>query len=254
MTRITSSPETRTHVRRHRGAEVVVLLSVLAGWLGAGPIYAAEGPSPAGAWLGVTVQPVTADIAASMGLTDVRGALVSEVARESPAARVGLQAGDVILDVSGHPVTDANDLRSEVSRREPGSTVTLEVLHDGRSEILSPRLDRQAVNTPAMPNTPGSPANGPWGLAVEPLTSAMAEALAVPPATTGVVVTAVDPNSEAATSGLETIDVIEKVNGRPIGSVADLRSALEHTTGKPALLLIDRNGATLFLAMRTDER
>jgi serine protease Do len=242
------------HVCRHRGAEVVALFCVLAFWPGAGPIYAAEGASPARAWLGVTVQPVTADIAASMGLTDVRGALVSEVKRESPAARVGLQAGDVILDVSGHSVTDATDLRNEVSRSEPGSTITLEVLHDGRSETLSPRLDRRPVKTPAMLNAQESGANGPWGLAVEPLTSAMAEALAVPPSTPGVVVTAVDPSSEAATSGLETIDVIEKVNGRPIGSAAELRSALEHTTGKPALLLIDRNGSTLFLAMRTDGR
>ena len=105
-----------------------------------------------------------------------------------------------------------------------------------------------------MLNAPAAGGNGPWGLAVEPLTSAMAEALAVPPSTTGVVVTAVDPHSEAAASGLETIDVIEKVNGQPIASAAELRAALGHATGRPALMLIDRNGSNLFLALRTDAR
>jgi serine protease Do len=206
-----------------------------------------------GAWLGLTVQPLTGDIALSLGLPRAHGAVVSDVDTNGPAARVGLKPGDVILAVDGRPIASEDDLIDQISCKEPGTAMTLDVWHDGRRETLSPRVAELPEADVSLPVPAWSP-NARWGIVVEPLTSAMAEVLAMPSSANGVVVTAVDPHGAGAASGLETIDVIEQVNGRPVGSAAELRHALEHASSKPALLFIDRNGLTMFLTMRTDQR
>jgi Do/DeqQ family serine protease len=90
--------------------------------------------------LGVTVQPVTADLASSLRLAEVRGALVNSVEPRSPGAQADLRPGDVILAVQGHLVTDGNDLRNAVSSSEPGSSITLQVMRDGQPRTLTARL------------------------------------------------------------------------------------------------------------------
>jgi serine protease Do len=90
--------------------------------------------------LGVTVQPVTAGIASSLNLPEVRGALVSSVEPRSPGAMADLQAGDVILDVQGRAIADGNDLRNAVSSSDPGTTITLQIVRDGRQKTLTARL------------------------------------------------------------------------------------------------------------------
>ena len=99
--------------------------------------------------LGVTVQPVTSDIAASLGLSEVRGAIVSSVEPNSPASRAGLERGDVILTFDGQPVTDSNSLRNHVAGTLPGSKATLTIMRDGRQQtlaaVLGERPDRKSV-------------------------------------------------------------------------------------------------------------
>ena len=83
--------------------------------------------------LGVTVQPITADLASSLGLSDVRGALVNQVEPGSPAERAGLKQGDVITEVQGRRVSDGNELRNAISNIAPGTSVALKVVRDGRT-------------------------------------------------------------------------------------------------------------------------
>ena len=111
--------------------------------------------------LGVTIQNVTADIAASLKLTDVSGALVSGVEPGSPAARAGLRQGDVIVSVDGEKLADNNALRNRIAGTRPGSKVAVEVLREGRRQTLYATLDAQSVDTRARgPRSEGSRCSG----------------------------------------------------------------------------------------------
>src|SRR6185436_21115507 len=90
--------------------------------------------------LGVTVQNVNSDIAQSLGLDKVAGALVSSVSPDSPAARAGVKRGDVVVELDGAAVADSNSLRNHVARMQPGSTVRLKVLRDGQAHDLTAKL------------------------------------------------------------------------------------------------------------------
>jgi len=208
-------------------------------------------------WLGFTVQALTADIAASLGLPGSGGVLVSDVDHGSPAALVGLKPGDVIIAVDNHPIADEVDLLARVAAEREGATITLDVWHHGHRETIFPQVAempaRLAEADGLHSHVPADSVTARWGLAVEPLTSAMAEVFAIPPSSKGVVVTALDPRGAGAASGLETIDVIELVDGRPVGSAAELSAALSHDSGRRALLFIDRDGLTRFLTMPVDE-
>lgn len=206
--------------------------------------------------LGVTVQPMTADLAASLNLSDVRGALVSQVADGTPAARAGLKQGDVILAVEGRPVADGNDLRNEISSSQPGKTITVTVLRNGREQALSARLealpsDARASAEGALEGNAGD-SNARFGMSVAPVTPDLAERFRLPASAKGVVVTDVDPDGQAAAGDVRPRDVIEQVNGKPVRSVDDLRTALERTGDKPNLVLVNRNGASLFLTLRSE--
>jgi len=96
--------------------------------------------------LGITIRPVTADIAASMGLQDVRGALVNAVANGSPAERAGLKPGDVITALDGAPVTDTNSLRNAVARSQPGTEVTLTIIRERQPQELRATLGELNTN------------------------------------------------------------------------------------------------------------
>jgi len=202
--------------------------------------------------LGVTVQPITADLAASLGLSDVRGALVNQVEPGSPAERAGLKQGDVITEVAGRRVSDGNELRNAISSTTPGTSVALKIVRDGRTSDVSAKLDELKAETEANSRDEhGEPASpGRFGMSVSPLTPELAQEYSLPRSTKGVVVTDVDPDGAAAESGVQPNDVIEKVNGRPTTTVAELKTAIEHTNGKPALVLVNREGRNLFLTLR----
>jgi serine protease Do len=198
--------------------------------------------------LGVTIQPVTSDIARSLGLAEVRGALVNNVEPGSAAASAGVRRGDVITAVNGEPVKDGNDLRNEVAQLLPGTKATITLLRDGKPQTVTATLaELQARGrTGGPPPTAGEDSTG-VGMSVEPLTAARAEQLGVR-AKTGVVVAGVQRSSRAAHAGLQAGDVIEEVDRTPVASADALRTAL--TSGdRPALLLVHRGGTTLFLTL-----
>ena len=122
--------------------------------------------------LGVTVQGVTSDIAESLGLKDVKGALVSSVAKGSPAERAGVERGDVIVSLDGQSVNDGNALRNRIASTKPGATVALGLLRDGQEKTVRVTLgELPSAKAKADKAEPGE--GGRLGLAVRPVTPEM---------------------------------------------------------------------------------
>ncbi len=199
--------------------------------------------------LGVTVQTVTSDIAKSLGLSEVKGALVSAVTPGSPASQAGVERGDVIVSLNGAAISDSNDLRNRVSSTAPGSRVALTVLRDGHERTLSASL-RELADAKTAANVEGeSSEGGKLGLSVRPLSSEEARELGGD-TKHGLVVTGVDPEGPAAEGGFQPGDVIREVNGKPVLDLVSLRAAIKAGAGRPALVLVARNGDSLFLTLQ----
>jgi serine protease Do len=200
------------------------------------------------AYLGIIPQDVTPAMAKSFGVKAHDGALVGDVSPNSPAQRAGVERGDIILEVNGRPVSDANELRMRISMMAPGSAVNLKVLRNGSTREIAAKLGELEPSTAqrTSPEKPGTD-SGLEGVAVEDVTPQTARQLGLPSNATGVVVTGISPASPIADSGLEEGDVIQEVNHKPVKNVADYRQALRKA-GKEPLLLVNRHGSTLFVA------
>ena len=202
-------------------------------------------------WLGVTIQPLTADLAKTFGLSRLDGALVSSVKDDSPAAKAGVKAGDVVVEFDGHKIGRTSDLSRIVAATPVGKTVTMRVLRDGKPVTLSPRIsrleDKEAV---AEAESDGAGEHGKLGLAVEPLTPDIARELRTTQ-TRGLVVREVQEGSAADEAGIRPGDVITEIDRQPVRSVEDLRRAFDkRTAGKPTLLLVHREGAAIYLTLK----
>jgi serine protease Do len=198
--------------------------------------------------LGVTVQPLTSDIARSLRIDDARGAIVSSVTPDGAGAKAGLKRGDVITAVNGRAVKDSNGLRNEVSQLMPGSDAKVTVLRDGKEQTLGVRLGelQPARDDESSPRAAG--AGGGFGLSVQPLTRDTARELGVD-VSSGVVVAAVDPSSRAADAGLREGDVIEEVDGVKVATPDALKTALGKSSTAPALLLVHRGEVTVYVPL-----
>ena len=198
--------------------------------------------------LGVTVQPVTSDIARSLGLEHVRGALVNSVNPGSPADKGGVRRGDVITAVNGEAIKDGNELRNHVAQLLPGTNVKLSVVRGGKEQTVDVTLaERERAGGSGSDREDSGPDQTGFGMAVEPLTADRAKQLGVS-ASSGLIVTSVQPSGRAAGAGLRPGDVIAEVDGKAVESVEALRSALKDGS-RPALLLVHRGSATLFLTV-----
>jgi serine protease Do len=199
--------------------------------------------------LGVTVQGVTSDLAASLGLKQVGGALVSGVTSGSAADRAGVKRGDVIQSFNGQPVLDTNSLRNRVAAAEPGSTADVVILRDGAEKRLSIKLDEAAGDKIARNDSAEGADKGALGVSVAPLTPELASRVGAPKEARGVVVEEVNPDGRAADAGIQAGDVIEEVNRQPVQTVEELRAAVRKTTDRPLLLLVSRRGSSLFVTV-----
>src|SRR3954447_15544676 len=179
-------------------------------------------------WIGVQIQPVTADIADSLGLKKAEGALVAEPQANGPAAKAGIESGDVITAVNGEQVKDARELARTIGALAPGNSVKLNVLHRGQDKVINLTLGQlpNTVEAKAEPDTDkGGAAKGidvpKLGLTVAPANSVAGAGK------DGVVVTEVDPKSAAAERGFKEGDVILEVAGKSVTSAGDVRNAIE---------------------------
>jgi serine protease Do len=197
--------------------------------------------------IGVTIQPVTSDIARSLGLSQVRGALVNSVQPGSPADKAGVRRGDVITAVNGDPIRDGNSLRNEVSQLLPGTATKLTVLRDGKEQALTVTVAELRRSASEPEDRAGDGATTGFGMTVEVLDREQARELGIA-AGSGVVVTAVQSGGRAATAGIRAGDVIVEVDRRAVTTPDALRSALQNGS-RPALLLVRRGESTFFVTL-----
>jgi len=200
-------------------------------------------------WLGVQVQPVTSDIADSLGMKQAKGAMVDNPQDGSPAAKAGIEAGDVITAVNGTGVKDARDLAREIGGMTPGTSVKLDVLHKGSSKTVTVALGEMPDDHRANAGSEHSDklAGTPHlGLRLEPAGDVAGSG------DKGVVVVGVDPDGPAAEHGFQTGDVILNVGGKSVSNVSDVRSALREAkqSGKHDVLMqVKSADATKFVAV-----
>ena len=199
------------------------------------------------AYLGIIPQDVTPSIAKSMGQSEPRGVLVGDVSPNSPAQASGLQRGDIILEVNGKPVADANELRMSISMMQPDATVKLSVVRNGDRHDLSVKLGQLPTPEEHAQVEKNGSESALEGVTVDNLDAQTAQELGLPPNATGVVVTDVSPSSPYADSGLHRGDVIQEVNRQPVKDVADFEKAMRKG-GQEPLLLVNRHGSTMYLA------
>ena len=202
-------------------------------------------------WIGVQIQPVTQDIADSLGLKKAEGALVAEPQKDSPAVKAGIEAGDVITAVDGKPVKDARDLAKKIGALPPKASVKLAVLHKGSEKTVTLTLGEMPAvkEARAEANTPSD--SGAVDLAKLGLTLAPAARVAGS-GSEGVVVTGVDSSGVAAERGFSTGDVILEVAGKSVSTPADVREvvASARTEGKRSVLVrVKKGDNTRFVAL-----
>jgi serine protease Do len=202
--------------------------------------------------LGIGIQDVTRELADQFGMAESRGALISQIAKSSPAARAGLKIGDVIVRFGGEVVRDGRHLRNLVAATPPGTNVKLELIRDGKPAAATAKIEKQAEEPGAEIAPPAQPGSRieRLGLTVQALTPDLAKQLGVD-VTRGVVVTQVNEGSLVAMAGIRKGDVIVEANRISVGSPDELLQAL--TTAKDqrsVLFLIKRGAASMFVVIR----
>ena len=202
--------------------------------------------------LGVGVQSITPELAKALSLKDSRGVLINSVQPGSPAQKAGIRAGDVITALNGTPVDDPNALRNRIASTPPGSEVTLTILRNGQEQQVRARLTSlsESKENAAGPGNGSGDEHAQLGISVEPLTPDLAKQLGLGAGASGVVVAEVDPAGPAAEAGIQPGDVILEVNRQPVRSPAEIKTALQKSGSRPVLLLVARDGKTLFLAVQ----
>lgn len=204
--------------------------------------------------LGIVVQQVTSEIAASLGMNTARGMIVSTVQPASAAAQAGIQQGDIIVALNGEAVNEPNVLRNKIASMQPGTEVTLTILRNNNERQVRAKLG-EFVGKVADDTERGGPDSngknsGRLGLSVQPLTPEIASRLGLKNVTQGLVVNGVDPAGPAADAGIREGDVIVGANRQPVRTVDELNGLLDSAGGRPLLLLVNRGGQNAYITVR----
>jgi len=199
-------------------------------------------------WLGVSIQPLTPELAKGFNQADAKGALVANVTDDSPAMKAGIKAGDIITEYDGHKVARSEDLPKLVAETPAGRDVPVTVVRDGKVTKLTAKVGK--LDEPDQKVAAGDAGEkGKLGVAVEPVTPDIARELGLK-TTRGVVVKRVEEGSPAAGAGIQPGDVILEVDRQPVKDVAGLRQLVDkHAKGTPMVMLLQRQDATLYVAV-----
>ena len=198
-------------------------------------------------WLGVVIQPVSEDLADSFGLDRARGALIADVAPDSPAQKAGLRSGDIILKAGDSDIESSDALPRLVGRVSPGDSIDLRVQRDGHEQTIKVKVG-QWPDTDSDGGNVSKAASDSVGLSVSELSPEQQQQLGID---AGVLVQQVAPDSAAAHAGLQPGDVIVELAGKAVDSVETLRKLVNQLDDKKAVpVRINRDGATLFVPLR----
>ena len=200
-------------------------------------------------WLGVKIQPIDEDTAASLGLPQAKGALVNEVTAGGPAAASGLKNGDVVLTVDGQPINDSRDLARKVAALAPNKTVDVRVMRGGKEQIVPVKLgtfpagkELAKLEEPTKPTAVAEP--NQLGLTLAPASKDIKD---------GVAIADVETGSDADQKGLRAGDVILDVNSQAVAKADDVSKGIADAvkSGRPAVMMRVRTGdQTRFVAVR----
>ncbi|QIL03404.1 Do family serine endopeptidase [Sphingomonas sinipercae] len=214
-----------------------------------------RGERPQRGYLGVGLQPVDEDLAPSLGIPKDRGEIVRSVQPGRAAAAAGIQQGDVIVRINGRDVNPDDTVTFIIANTPVGSRVPIDIIRDGKPMRLTVTVGSRppetsadatgATGPQATPGTPGAAPSRSLGLSLAPLSAEIARALNLPSDARGVVITAVDPASDAADKGLQRGDVIVSINRQAVTQPAQVATAVAaaRQSGRGSVLLLVKRGS-----------
>jgi len=210
-------------------------------------------------WLGINIQPLTHDIADSLGLGEEAGVLIIGVVPNGPAAEAGLQPGDVIRSVEGLKITQSRDLGRFIGAAAPEKVITLTIWRDEHEMSVRVALghtpDSTSASVEIQPVRPSSPllnSSKLLGLSIAPINAETQQRYGLPPGASGALIVGVSPGSPAAEAGVRAGDILARVGNRPINAPGDVEAGIDRArkAGRSAVLfLVQRRGSQRFVAI-----
>lgn len=200
-------------------------------------------------YLGVIIQPLTADLAKSFGISETQGILIAQVAEDSPASKAGLRQGDVVVAYQGEPVTDTGEFRNRISLSAPGSRQKIALIRDGKRRDVNVTIGK-LTEEPAVAAQAPSQSTEELGLTVQSLTPDVAEQFGVA-AGEGVLVTAVARGSIAAQAGIRPGAIVLQVNRKAVKTASEFKQAVDASSAdKSVLLLVRQDDVQQYVVLR----
>lgn len=203
-----------------------------------------KGGSVERGWLGVAIQPVTADIAESLGLDAQAGALVSQPQKGAPAEAAGIRAGDIITEVNGTEIKDPRTLSKMIAAIDPGSDVEIKILRSGKEKTVNLKLGELPVDVASADSNAEVQPTAMEDLGLTVMKNDQGD---------GILVTSVEPGSSASDVGIRAGDIISEVNNEPVSSAGDIEAQLETAQKdgrKAALLRLENESRSRFVAVQ----
>lgn len=207
-------------------------------------------------WLGAAIQDLTEDLAKSFDFASTEGVLIGDVVPDSPAAKAGLKAGDIVTKLNGRALHHAHELRHAVAATKPGVSADLTIFRDGKSQslpVVIGKLDSNIslASATSEGETPVAETADDLGVTVLDLNADLAKELGLKKTTEGVVISQVEEGSLAAEVGIQPGEVIASVAGKPVKTVAEYRDALKsHSLDKGVRIQVSRDGVSRFVFLR----
>jgi len=201
-------------------------------------------------WLGVTIQDLDENTARALGLDTTQGALIAEVIQGEPADQAGLRSGDVIIAINDEPVEDSGSLLRVVAQQTPGDAVEVDMMRQGAKKTITVTLGVRDAERMAQRGTPSQGTDDQatsLGIYLRPVDEREAQALGMT-RPQGLLVTAVEPDSEAARSDVRSGDVVMEANQQPVNSIGDFQRILREDAAEKGvvMLLLRRQAQSIF--------
>jgi len=201
-------------------------------------------------WLGVMIQDITPDLAKSFGITETKGVIVADIVQDGPADKAGIKRGDVVTGFNGKQVENAHMLSRTVATTPPDTTVTVQVMRDGKTKDIKATIGTMPEEAAA--EGPKAKKEMAWGITVQNITPELAQRFGWDENERGVVITELKPGGPAAEAKLRPGDLIKEVNRQKIQNLRDYTQAIQKTKKNETLLLLVKRGEnTFYVALKS---